>query len=92
MGLLTWPNMALKEGSKYLIFWGLQREKIVEKRKRENKRKRKRRRIEEKRKKKERREEEEEGVQGRKRYGTIWNFIVLYGFPCICMVISLAQT
>ena len=60
-GFLSWPNMALMWGSKYLIFWSLKERKTGEKSKR----------IEEE----EEEEEEEEGEEEKRskaklRYGT----------------------
>ena len=77
--------MALRWGSKYLIFWSPKREKNG------GEEKEKRRREEEEEEEKEKkREEEEDG--GAKRYGTNLGHEFLYEFPYNCMVISCLQT
>ena len=71
-GFLSWPNMALRWGSKYLIFWSPKERKTGEKSKKERRRGR------------EEEEEEEEEKKFKQEKGMeLWIF--LYGIINYCM-------
>ena len=68
---LTWPNMALRGRSKYLIFWSPKEREPGERERREGERKEE--------------EEDEEEKKSKKIQITVWNLGFLYGPMNSCM-------
>ena len=64
-GFLSWPNMALRGRSKYLIFWSPKEREPGERERRERERKEE--------------EEEEEEKKSKQSQIKVWNFGFLYG-------------